>query len=142
MPPSERDIQREGVERLRQRWRDFYAPALRSKGYCVTNEMLSCIRYTELLASAPEEKQTIIANAYAMGDRSGVPDLLVFLPGGHVVMMEVKSEKGRLSKKQDRCVARLREMGHEVLIVRSIADMVRAMNDIVAKMPEAPDDPR
>ena len=49
----------------------------------------------------------------------GMPDLIVLLPQGRVVFLEVKRPKGRPTPYQLEVHERLRGMGHEVYIVRS-----------------------
>lgn len=49
---------------------------------------------------------------------SGIPDRLAILPGGRVVFVELKRESGGvLSEIQKVQHARLREKGHEVLVL-------------------------
>lgn len=57
------------------------------------------------------------------GVRRGAPDLVVFGEGGRVVLLEVKSPRGRLSLHQAQTHQLLRDMGHDVRVVRSLADI-------------------
>jgi len=45
---------------------------------------------------------------------AGVPDRLVLLPGGRVIFVELKQEKGRLSPLQRETHRRLEELGMDV----------------------------
>jgi len=54
--------------------------------------------------------------------RRGWPDRLLVLPNGRVWWIEVKDEKGRLSRQQELRIARLRELGHEVHVVWKLGE--------------------
>jgi hypothetical protein len=57
----------------------------------------------------------------ADGMRLGAPDLITAWPGGKIVWLEVKREKGGvISDAQRDCHARLRRMGFHVAVVRSV----------------------
>lgn len=51
--------------------------------------------------------------------RVGWPDRLVMLPCGELTWVELKTPIGILSPAQQRCHFRLRELGQEVLVLRS-----------------------
>jgi len=51
------------------------------------------------------------------------PDLLVVLPGGRVVFLEVKTPTGRLTAAQQRVHAALAELGATVVVVRSVEEV-------------------
>ena len=65
------------------------------------------------------------ANAVA-GLTAGVPDLVVVIPGGRVLWVEVKSEKGRVSDAQLAFHLELQARGHDIAIVRSLDDVRNA----------------
>ena len=48
----------------------------------------------------------------------GVPDRVVVLPNGHVVFVELKTDKGRLSALQKRQIARLTKLNASACEVR------------------------
>jgi hypothetical protein len=50
---------------------------------------------------------------------TGYPDLIIFLPKGRVLLVELKSEKGKLSDDQKRVFPELEAKGHLIFIVRS-----------------------
>ncbi len=57
---------------------------------------------------------------------NGFPDLIVFYRGKSI-LMETKIKKGKASDEQKKCHARLGFSGIEVHIVRSVADVVKIM---------------
>jgi hypothetical protein len=59
----------------------------------------------------------------------GWPDLLVVLPGGTVLFLEVKTATGRLSPHQIRIHAELKRNDANVYVVRSIEEV----SDLVSK---------
>jgi hypothetical protein len=61
------------------------------------------------------------------GCEPGTPDLLVVLPGGRTVWLELKSEKGRVTAEQVDWHRRARNLGHTVAIVRNIEDALCAV---------------
>ena len=56
----------------------------------------------------------------AMGTIPGVPDLLVWLPGGGHFQIELKAKAGRLSAHQATWISRMTDMGVAVHIIRSL----------------------
>lgn len=59
------------------------------------------------------------ARLKAMGTRAGVPDL-IFIHQGRFLGIELKTEDGRLSPEQDRCIADLMLAGADVDVCRSL----------------------
>lgn len=57
--------------------------------------------------------------------RVGMPDRLVILPGGEVVWVEVKCERGVVSPVQQRMHKRLKELTQEVKVFWSMAQINR-----------------
>lgn len=51
----------------------------------------------------------------------GFPDLIVLRPGGRFFLIEVKSDRGRLSEAQRQMHAELSRMGFDVLVLRGAA---------------------
>lgn len=68
------------------------------------------------------------AGAMRIGSRlvrlapAGTPDLLVVVPGGRIVFVEVKTPAGRLSPAQRSAHAELTRLGATVVVVRSVDD--------------------
>lgn len=52
----------------------------------------------------------------------GYPDLIIFLPKARVLLVELKSKKGKLSDNQKEVFPKLVEKGHLVIIIRSFKD--------------------
>jgi len=50
--------------------------------------------------------------------RVGVPDRICFLPNGRVIFVEVKTNSGKLSVRQEREIEQLRSFGAECRVVR------------------------
>lgn len=64
-----------------------------------------------------------IAKAITRGLRKGFPDLLLLLPGGRVVFLEVKAPGNYPDKDQRELHEEMRALGHIVEVVRSIDDV-------------------
>ncbi len=54
---------------------------------------------------------------------AGIPDRLVILPGGRIVWVELKTEKGRVSKIQKAIHRKLLAMGCEVEVLKGRAEV-------------------
>lgn len=63
----------------------------------------------------------------AMGVKAGVPDLFVVAPGNAVVAIEMKAERGRARKDQDRRMEDLRACGIPTAICRTLAEVIDAV---------------
>lgn len=61
--------------------------------------------------------------------RRGVPDQIV-IGNGRVVFVELKSEVGTLSKLQELTIARMRDVGADVRVCYSKAQVDEVMDDI------------
>jgi len=48
--------------------------------------------------------------------RNGAPDRVVFMPGGKVLWIELKSPSGRVSKIQELEFSRMEDLGHDVWV--------------------------
>lgn len=59
-----------------------------------------------------------------MGVKPGVADLLICRPGGKVAFVEIKSGKGRESISQKETAERIRSLGFEPHVVRSLDEMI------------------
>lgn len=55
----------------------------------------------------------------AAGMTAGEPDLRIYMPGGRLGMLEVKTDKGRLSDAQAARIEKLRGLGYPVEVVRA-----------------------
>jgi len=63
----------------------------------------------------------------AMGLRPGASDLVVVLPQGRCLFVEVKSETGLQRKEQKLFQEKVEERGHRYVIVRSLEDVKAAL---------------
>lgn len=55
---------------------------------------------------------------------SGVPDRIVFLPGGKVIFVELKTESGKVSAQQKIQINRIQSLGQDVRVVRGIRGLI------------------
>ncbi len=62
-------------------------------------------------------------------NKSGIPDLICFLPEGRCVIVELKAKGGRLSKEQVHMLRMLKFLKHEVYEVRSFKAFIQIMED-------------
>jgi hypothetical protein len=59
----------------------------------------------------------------ALGTRAGVPDLLVFLPGGVLLQVELKAGRGKLSPAQRAWHETMKSLGFRVTVCWSVEDL-------------------
>ena len=64
---------------------------------------------------------------FVHGAQKGTPDLLVMRPPGVCTFLEVKDEKGQLSREQQAWHEWAVSMGFRVCVVRSLDDALRAV---------------
>lgn len=64
---------------------------------------------------------------WRMGQLSGVPDLVFWLPDGRTASIELKTPKGALQPSQRAVHAQLRELGHPVAVCRSVDEVLAAL---------------
>jgi len=98
----------------------------------IQHEIVKALRKTgALVFSVPNElaKSNAVAmgQAVAMGLWAGVSDLVVVLPG-KVIFLEVKTESGKQSPKQIEFERRVKEMGHNYHVVRSVQESMEALS--------------
>lgn len=60
---------------------------------------------------------------------NGVPDRIVFLPGGRIIFVELKTDTGTLSSLQRVQIKRLRELGQTVEVVKGISGVIQFFED-------------
>ncbi len=58
-------------------------------------------------------------------NRSGFPDLVIALPAGRTLWVELKSSRGRMSAAQNRWRMMLLHLGHEHHVIRSYREFLR-----------------
>lgn len=60
---------------------------------------------------------------------SGVPDIAVILPRGHIFWFEIKAANGRQSDDQIKVEERMRALGHDYRVARSVEDVLGPLRD-------------
>ena len=74
---------------------------------------------------------------YFFHDRSkkanvpGFPDLIVALPRGNVIFLELKNKTGRLTACQKKVMLHLSSLGHRYLVIRSLEQFKATILDII-----------
>ena len=79
-----------------------------------------------LNGSAKENAQTMYS-LQAQGFSRGMPDLLLYLPNGKVLNMELKTDKGKQSADQVDVQNRLTKLGHNYYIIRTVYEAFNAI---------------
>lgn len=64
------------------------------------------------------------------GALAGIPDLFLALPGGRLMWIECKAAKGKLNPEQRAMHAALADLGHTVIVARSVEDVRTALKII------------
>ena len=109
---SEAILQQTLVSMLKQLYPDY-----------VINLSLSGI---SLNGSAKENAQTMYS-MIQQGFSRGMPDLLLYLPNGKVLNMELKTDKGKQSPDQVDVQNRLTKLGHNYYIIRTVYEAFNAI---------------
>lgn len=61
----------------------------------------------------------------------GVPDRIVVTPGGRVIFVELKTERGKLEPIQKFQIGRLQDHGQTVLVLHGTAEVDRFVFDVL-----------
>lgn len=70
----------------------------------------------------------------------GVPDRIVILPGGRIIFVELKTDKGRLSPVQKHQISRLLNLGCDCRVIKGQKEAEEFINEIhSARLPEIRD---
>jgi hypothetical protein len=93
----------------------------------VQNVVVAAVTNEEQGRGDAEQRARFGAMRRASGVLTGFVDLTVWLPGGRVLLWELKSDKGRLSVAQNLVHARLAANGHPVEIIRTLEDAMAAL---------------
>ena len=72
-------------------------------------------------------KTLIINQMKKEGMEKGIPDLLLYLPNGKVLNMELKTDKGKQSPDQVDVQNRLTKLGHNYYIIRTVYEAFNAI---------------
>lgn len=73
-----------------------------------------------------------IAYKFVSPGNDGVPDRMVCLPGGRVIFIELKTERGRLTVRQERQIGRLTAMGMDCRVLygeKQVEDFLLELKD-------------
>ena len=111
---SEATLQMTLVSMLKQMYPDY-----------VINLSLSGI---SLNGSAKDNAQTMYSMVQ-QGFSRGMPDLLLYLPNGKVLNMELKTDKGKQSADQVDVQNRLTKLGHNYYIIRTVYEAFNAISE-------------
>lgn len=60
--------------------------------------------------------------------KKGFPDILIVLPKGKIIFLEVKKEKGKQTEEQREVEEKLKKLGHDYVLIKSIADFQSMLN--------------
>lgn len=82
-----------------------------------------------------EQRARFGAMRRASGVLTGHPDLVVYLPGGRVLLWELKAPKGTTSGAQHLVHARLGELGHRVEVIRTFEAAMAALTQAGVALP-------
>lgn len=72
-----------------------------------------------------------VAFKFVSPGQVGVPDRIVALPGGRIVFVELKTEKGRLSGRQKVQIERLTALGFEVRVLYGSRDVDEFLREVM-----------
>ena len=78
--------------------------------------------------SVPNEATKGKGNFAATGMRPGVSDLVVVLPDGRVVFVEVKNEVGQQRPAQKLFEQKVTDLGHQYVVVRSVEELKKVLD--------------
>ena len=79
-----------------------------------------------LNGSAKDNAQTMYSMVQ-QGFSRGMPDLLLYLPNGKVLNMELKTDKGKQSADQVDVQNRLTKLGHNYYVIRTVYEAFNAI---------------
>lgn len=83
------------------------------------------MRESELERILVDETRKVGGRAYkwVSPGNDGVPDRIVFLPGGKVSLVELKTDRGKLSAQQKIQINRLKKLGQDARVVRGLTGL-------------------
>lgn len=61
----------------------------------------------------------------------GVPDRIVMLPGGRLVFVELKADRGQLAPIQKVQIRRIQKLGQEVYVVRGMDGLEEFLKEVM-----------
>ena len=81
--------------------------------------------------SVPNEATAKRASHFiAMGMRPGASDLVIIMPAGRVIFVELKNEIGTQKKGQKLFQSRVEELGHTYILIRSLDELKKALSGL------------
>ena len=99
---------------------------MRKPEYHLQVNIVQCLRYSGLFCfSVPNggsRNKLEAINLKRSGVMAGVADIVILLPMGRCVFVELKSDKGRQSESQKIFQAKAEELGFEYLLWKSLRD--------------------
>jgi len=128
----ERQLQMEGLKMMRSRWMEDWRHHLEAEGIKAPRHLPTSYRYTDLIEYAPPSvRDKVKSEAKAMGDRCGIPDVLVLIPRKEYcgLAIECKAPRGWLLQWQKTVMQELRDLGWCVVVCRSAEAMVTACEE-------------
>ena len=89
------------------------------------------MRESEIERILVEEVRKLGGRAYKWTSpgNAGVPDRIVFFPEGRQVFVELKTDRGQLTKLQKVQIKRLRDLGQPVYVVKGIDGLSQFFQD-------------
>lgn len=113
--------------------RDLQRGVVKMVKLCFPQVVLAAVPNEQAGASSdPDARARFGAARKASGVLTGFPDLIACLPGGRILFLELKAERGTISTAQLLMHARLAEIGHRVVVVRSLDQAAEALREALA----------
>lgn len=85
------------------------------------------VAYTHIAHGGYELSKAARGRLFRLGLHRGFPDLIICYAPGRILWLEVKTHTGHLSPVQRAVHLHLQAMGHAVVVVRRIEDVVKAL---------------
>lgn len=111
---SEHDLQKQIIAYLRLR-----------KFLCFETDVMDGLKF---FSPKDSRRFAFIKHHNDMGYIKGQPDLIILLPIGNVLFVEVKTSKGRQSPEQKAFQERVESLGFNYVIWRSVEDAEKFIN--------------
>lgn len=104
--------------------------------FAIQKEVVRCLRSSVIMAygfhvdAGGNKTVGEAAQSKRLGVLAGVPDLVIPLPEGKTLWLELKTMKGRLSQRQKDYHAMLEEYGHEVRTAYGLQDALAILDEV------------
>lgn len=98
--------------------------------YQYPNTLITSFPAGYVFAGTQQQRKRTGKRMNDMGYRKGIPDLFIIHPNNrfHGLFIELKTEKGNVSKEQKEMLKRLDELGYFTSICRSLDDFMFTVN--------------